>query len=402
MRPADLAGRIPAGEDPATGDDSTADAPPGPLRLAILGDPSSVHVRRFAGYFARRGHRVHLLLNDRQPAPTGLDPRIEVGRFRSFGRRFGGPGTLAARRSLRRELGRIRPDVVHAHYLSRHGWAAALAGRHPYVITVWGSDVLLELSDSLAARLLARWALGNADLVTGVSDNLLRAAVAAGAHAERCKVIQFGVDGTRFTPGPAPEELRRRLGLGGRRVVFGPRVLEPLYRHEVELEALASLPGDVALIWSELHPAAGIVDALRARAAELGVLDRLVIVPEIEHDAMPDFYRLADVVVSVPESDAFAVSLLEAMACGTPLVVSRLPATEEAWGDLPAEWLVPVGDGRATAAALRRALELAPAERADLGARLRTAALARGEEAGSLAAMEAAYRDLVRRSARSG
>jgi len=85
-----------------------------------------------------------------------------------------------------------------------------------------------------------------------------------------------------------------------------------------------------------------------------------VIVPEIAHDDMPDFYRLADVVVSVPESDSASVTMLEALACGRPLVATDLPAVREWLGEFEGPELVPVDDPAATAAALRRALDQPP------------------------------------------
>lgn len=366
-----------------------------PLRLAFLGDPQSIHLRRWLALFAGQGHEIHLLLEDERADPIDLAEGIVVTRFASYGERFRVRGAVRARRSLQSLVSRIRPDVLHAHYLVRYGWLGALAGYHPYVLSVWGSDVLLGRDHSIVARTLSRWSLGSADLVTGVSDNLLRAAVARGAAPGRCRIAQFGVDGDAFQPGEASSALSERLGLRGRRMVFSPRILAPVYRHDVELAALASLPDDVVLVWAAMHPASETVDALMTQARALGVVDRLLVVPEIRHDEMPDFYRLADVVVSVPESDAFPVTLLEAMACGRPVVATRLPAIEEGWTSLPQEWLVPVGDADATAAAIRRALALDRAARDELGRQLRARALARADERASLLAMERVYWDLA-------
>src|SRR6185436_15091977 len=53
--------------------------------------------------------------------------------------------------------------------------------------------------------------------------------------------------------------------------------------------------------------------------------DRVRFVGPISHDEMPDYYRLADVTISIPSSDGTPLSVLESMACGTPVIVSRIP-----------------------------------------------------------------------------
>ena len=71
---------------------------------------------------------------------------------------------------------------------------------------------------------------------------------------------------------------------------------------------------------------AGELARLERRAADAGIGEQLRILEDVAHDELPDLFRLADVVVSVPETDSFPVTLLEAMACGRPIVVSDLPA----------------------------------------------------------------------------
>lgn len=370
------------------------------LRLAFVADPNSIHTRRWLGFFASRGHEVHLLAAADQAIDGGLPDGVAVHRFASYGTRLRPLGAIRARRSLRALVGRLRPDVLHAHYLTRYGWLAMLAGFRPLAVTVWGSDVFVTPHRSLPARLLARRVLREADVVTAVSRALADAAVECGAKPERIRIIQFGVDPVRFSPGPAPEELRERLGLTGRRVVFAPRALRPVYRQEVVVRALAELPDDVALVLSEQSADSRSVSAIRDLMVALAIEPRVRFVASIPHAEMPAYYRLANVVVSVPESDAFPVTALEAMACGQPVVLSDLSSTREGLGELVPWARVPVGDSTATARAIDRALGLAATERAELGAALRSAALERTGPGHDLTSMEAEYRRLAGRGRR--
>ena len=141
------------------------------------------------------------------------------------------------------------------------------------------------------------------------------------------------------------------------------------------------------------------VGAIERQAASLGLTDRLVLVPEIAHAEMPDFLRLADVVVSVPVSDSTSVTTLEALACERQVVAADLPSVREWLEELDPQALVPVDDAAATAKALERALGRTAAERAEIGRRGRAIVLERADQAVSLGAVERLYVGLCRKPA---
>jgi glycosyltransferase involved in cell wall biosynthesis len=367
-----------------------------PLRLAFLGNPASPHTRRWIDFFLGRGHEIHLLVPAHDPVTVAPDPRLRVETFTAWPRvRIRGVGSLVTALSLRRALARIRPDVLHAHFLTRYGFAAWLSGFHPYVVTVWGSDVLLVLPASRWRQRIARRALRAAELVTGGSRYMLGAAVAAGARPERTRLIQFGVDTDRFRPGPDPVELRARLGLNGQRVVLSNRAIAPVYRQDVVLDAVARLPADVTVVMTRHVARPDELASIERRAAELGVIARVRVVDSIDDGEMPDLYRLADVVVSVPASDGGPITLLEALAVGRPVVATDLPPVREWLGDLDPDALVPVGDAAATAAAIEAVLARTPADRAARAERGRAAVVERADYVRSMTRMQTLYRDLA-------
>jgi len=375
--------------------------PDRPLTLAYLGDPNSIHTRRWVSFFADRGHSTHLLVPSLGEVEPGLDHRIELHPFVPYERRR--PhllGAVEARRSLARNLARISPDLLHAHYLTVHGWHARLSGFQPYLVTVWGSDVYVTARATLRGRLWARLTLGSATLVTADSRDLARATVQAGARKERMQLVQFGVDSSQFAPGPYPEGLAKELGLSGRRVIFVPRIIAPVYRTITAVEAFAPLADDVTLVLSSMAARPDYLRQVQRRIADLGVGDRTLIVPRFEHQRMPDLYRLADVVLTIPQSDATPVSLLEAMATGRPVVASDLPSVREWLADIAPASLVPVGDAPATSAALAAALAVAPADRERMGDVLRSRVVEQADHATNLLRMERLYRSIARTARR--
>ena len=368
-----------------------------PLRLAYVGDPNSIHVRRWMGFFADRGHAVTLLEGFGAAIEPGLDERIRVERFTAARSRIPGLGARRTGAALRATLARVGPDILHAHFVRRFGWQASSAGFHPFVVSGWGSDVLVERLRTWRVRWRDRRALSAADLVTVTNAFMRDAIVANGAEPSRVALVQHGVDTGRFTPGAGGDAFRDALGVGTAPLVLSPRAIRPLYRHETILAAFAAATDEAILVMSALDADPTTLESVHRQARELGITDRVRIVDRIAADQLPDAYRAAAAVVSVPESDSFPVTLQEAMASGVPLVVGDLPPTRAVLDPLLPEALVPIGDVEATAARLRHVLGLDPDARERVAAILRGWAVREADYTTNMRRMETLYRELVDR-----
>ena len=368
-----------------------------PMRLAYIGDPKSIHVRRWMGWFVEHGHEVSLLEGFGSPIDAELDPRIRVERFTAGRSRIPGLGSWRTGRALRDALRRTGAELLHAHFVRRYGWQAAAAGFHPFVVSGWGSDVLVERLRTRRVRWRDRRTLAAADLVTVTNPFMRDAIVRNGADPGRVALIQHGVDTERFHPGPPDPAFLDRHGLTDRRVVLSPRAIRPLYRHATVLDAFAATPSDAVLVMSALDADPATLAAVRAQAEQRGIADRVRILDRISPEELPDAYRAADVVVSVPESDSFPVTLLEAMATGVPLVVGDLPPTRAVLAGIAPDALVAVGDTAATRDAILRALELPDQDRARVASVLRDWAVREADYDANMRRMEERYRELIGR-----
>ncbi len=368
-----------------------------PLRLAYVGDPNSIHVRRWMTFFADQGHAVTLLEGFGAAIEPGLDERIGVERFTAARSRIPGLGSRRTGAALRAVLARVVPDILHAHFVRRFGWQAASAGFHPFVVSGWGSDVLLERLRTRRVRWRDRRTLAAADLITVTNPFMRDAIVSNGADPTRVELVQHGVDTDRFRPGAGGEDFRSAEGLGTGPIVLSPRAIRPLYRHETILSAFAAATDDAVLVMSALEADPATLAAVRRQAGELGIANRVRILDRIGAEQLPNAYRAAAVVVSVPESDSFPVTLQEAMASGSPLVVGDLPPTRAVFDPLLPEALVPIGDVAATANGLRGALALNASGRERIASTLRDWAMREADYGTNMRRMEALYRRLVDR-----
>ncbi len=294
------------------------------MRIAYLSIGGHIHTERWLSHFVRSGHEVHLLTV--QPAPID---GVTVHDIRT-GIPLKPMHYAAALVKVRRILARIRPDLLHTHFLTGYGYWGAFSGFHPSILTVWGDDVYVTPHETRLKGALARRVLRSADLITGDSQDILDHAVAMGAERDKCRVVQWGVDLRRFRP-DAAGGVRERLGIPSNApVVISIRSFTQAYYNIDVIVRSASR------VLDERPDAHYIVagnegdDApLRALAATLGLDERVHFVGRIPHDDLPGYLATSDVFLSVPSVDATPVSLLEAMACGAPVIISRLESAME-------------------------------------------------------------------------
>ena len=288
---------------------------------------------------------------------------------------------LGARRAVRRVLDRIDAEVLHVHYLTGYGFWAWLSGFRPYVITVWGSDVFRTLPTSRRHRLYGRLSLRGAAAVTADSVDLAEGAIAAGARRDRTTVVQFGVDTARFSPMPANESLRQRIGLRTKRLVFSPRVIFPWNRHEDVIRAVATMPEDVGLLLSALHADPEYQASLLELARSVGIADRLTVLDGSRTPRWPTTCASPTSSSRSPRPTARPVTILESLACGIPVVASDVPSVREWLAEFSPELLVPIADQAATTAAIRHVLDLPADDAATLRAAGRALVVERGDHA---------------------
>jgi len=192
-----------------------------------------------------------------------------------------------------RLLLRCRPDIVHVHYAySLYGWAAGLLGCRPLVVTVMGGDVLFEEQGSPTP--IGKWLtlelLRKADYITSKSHHLTEILDGFGGFADKTERILWGVPVETFRQVDA-SSLRQLLGIvAQRRVILSPKILRPLYRVDLVVEAMAlvreSCP-DAVLLLTEYMPDADYRGAIKRRIDELGLAEHVLFCGQVDHAEMP-------------------------------------------------------------------------------------------------------------------
>ena len=171
-----------------------------------------------------------------------------------------------------------------------------------------------------------------------------------------CHVILHGIDTKAFAPAEYRASLRTRLGLPDKALIgcFG-RIRKQKGTDSfvlAMLDILPSRPDAVALVMGRaVDKDQGFLKELKAKVAAAGLSARILFLPEVTVDRMPDWYRALDLYVAPQRWEGFGLTPLEAMACGVPVVATRVGAFDELVVDGETGTLVPVGDAKALAAA---------------------------------------------------
>jgi glycosyltransferase involved in cell wall biosynthesis len=216
-------------------------------------------------------------------------------------------------------------DLIDAHYFYPDGVAAMMLGRHfgkPVTITARGTDINLIPEFPVPRRLIQDAASSASGLIT-VCQALKDRLVELGVASDRVRVLRNGVDLEMFTPIDRAAA-RARLGLT-RTTILSVGFLIPRKGHDLIIGALPDLPGVELLIAGDGPDEA----ALRAHAERMGVADRVRFLGRLDHSELATYYGAADALVLASSREGWANVLLEAMACGTPVVATDIWGTPE-------------------------------------------------------------------------
>lgn len=314
------------------------DVSPGrqPLKILYLADSRSPHTKRYARFFKDRGHEVHVFDTSAHRdnlhgiplhIPRSIDNNASTS---SFGELF-----IHTVFELNALIDAIRPDILHGHYLSQWCWWGAFSGFQPYVTTAWGSDIFLDTRTEFNRRFTG-FSLKESALVTADSMDLLNATGALRGNPDGLEYIPFGIDVEFFRPGYDVSELAARLGVSGKKVVLSPRQFKPPANIDIIIKAIpkvmANIPDATFILKTYLtdaSSASAYEQSLRKLVQELNVQDRVIFLQDMDAAEIPVLYNLADVMVTLRDTDGSACSMLECMACKTPVVASNIESMRE-------------------------------------------------------------------------
>lgn len=333
------------------------------MKLLYFSQDYTVHDYRFLEKLAETGHDVWYLRFETNPVPMETRPiptAIKVVDWmgnRTY--RLQGRDRFKLFLKFRNLLRQLKPDLVHAGPVQTCGFFTALAGFRPMLLMSWGSDILTHADTSIIERWKTKFTIRRADMIAcdclAVRDKILKL---ARYPADRIIIFPWGVELGKFHPAPSSLRLREKLGWkDSNYIVMNTRSLEPIYGVEVFLEAVRDVVKKAPETRILMLGNGSLEPRVKDFIAQENLGGVVKLTGRVPHDMLPDYFNEADLFVSTSYSDGSSVSLLEAMACQLPVVVTDLPSNREWLTPGTNGWLVRYGDIDALSSAILEAMK---------------------------------------------
>ena len=286
------------------------------MKICYLADINSVHTQKWIKFFKEKEYEIHVIslqdgeyegvivhsLNVDESVMKGTNNR---GKLRYL-------KTINKVKELVRE---IKPDILHAHYATSYGLLGALTNFHPYIISVWGSDVYDFPIKSIVHKNLLKYNLKKADYILSTS-NIMKSEIEKYTSKDII-VTPFGVDISKFVPNKSVKK----------EIVIGTiKSLEAKYGIEYLVKAFKIVKDNNSNLDLKLKigGSGSQLEFLKKMCEELGIESSVMFLGKINQKAVIKEFQNFDVAVfpSILDSESFGVAAVEAEACGIPVVVT--------------------------------------------------------------------------------
>jgi len=358
------------------------------MKICLIADATSVHTQRWASYFVQQGDEVHLITYEPPNIPI---EGVELHVFKSL---FCGLYLAFIPRHIKIYLlvRRLKPDIIHAHFISKFGFHAAFLGRRPVVMSAWGDDILIIPYWSKLLWYFTKISLKRADKIYAVSGDMAQKITSNfGVPANDVEVVPFGVDTELFQPSSG-----NKRKSSDRIVVLSNRNFLEVYNIETLINAIPLVIEKNENIRFVIKGSGPMERSLKELASILNVDEYITFVGWTEYHDMPEYLHNCDIYVSTAISDGTPVSVLEAMACGKACIVTDVGGVGEWIVDDASGNLIPPQQPHLLA---KKILELArhPAKRDILGKEAYRVVTERGDWYNIMKWVEDDYKSLVRK-----
>lgn len=364
------------------------------MRVLYLSNGYTPHDRRFLGALTDLGEKIIFarltqMKTEARLLPDGVQ---DAGVLLPDGE---GTDLFAAMPALERIVDSEQPDVVQAGPIQTCTFLAAMAGCKPLLAMSWGSDILIDADRDDRSRWVTRYALERSDAFFCDCD-AVREKTVSSVYFPDDAIVQFPWwgDSGRRTQTDDGANLRNRLGWQDCHVVVTCRAWEPVYGILTAVESFARAAKKDPALRLLLVGDGALHRQVCDRIAELRVGERVHQTGPVDEERLLRLFSASDVYLSCSTTDGSSVSLLQAMACGLPSVVSDIPGNREWVTDGSTGWLAPVGDSAAFGSRLTFAASLNAVARSRVSERAIAAVRARADWSASVRSLSAMYRHL--------
>lgn len=295
------------------------------MRVVLLSSASSIHTIQWANHLVELGLDVHII--SQHPAALSFPKYIPVHilPFKGF------LGYFFNIFALKNFLKEIKPDLLNVHYASGYGTTARLVNFHPYVLSVWGSDVFEFPYRSFFHKWLLCKNLNSADMIASTSLSMA-SQTKLFVNNKKIEITPFGVNLDKFHPTNFMQNSNTKS------ICIGTvKTLKHVYGIDILLEALSIVYMDMKNEFPQLSNQLKFkivgggtdIDELIKLAIKLGIDHITQFTGPVSHEDVPGELNQLDIYVALSRQESFGVAVVEAQAMGIPVVVSNVGGLPE-------------------------------------------------------------------------
>jgi L-malate glycosyltransferase len=314
------------------------------MRVVLFSPGKSSHTHKWAMYYKEHGIDVtvitfkdHYSEENAKEVKTLVLPKFLPGKLSYL------PAVLA----LKKLLAKIKPDILHAHFISSYGFVGALANYHPFFVSVWGTDIYKFPAKSMLNRRIVEFTLGKADVICSTSRSM--ASETAKYTNKKIEVTPFGVNISLFSPKDGGNEEKLVIGIA--------KGLDDIYGFRDLFKAFAILKTKFDNLELHIIGDGPMREEYEALCRTLQIESAVKFIGRIPNIKVPIYMNCMDIVALPSYEDSFGVTAVEAMACGIPVVVSDVDGLREVVLENETGLVVPQGNPEELAAAIEKLLK---------------------------------------------
>lgn len=296
------------------------------MKICYLADASSDHTKKWCKFFKDKGYDIHVI-----SLTSGQIDGVKVHCLNVNSNKVHGESSfykityIFEMFKIKRILKEIKPDIVHAHYASSYGLMGSLLNYHPYVLSIWGSDVYEFPLKGRIFKSIIKYNLRKADKILSTSR----------AMAEETKkytkksiyITPFGVDRNIFKPIKSIKENNSKRS----NILIGTvKTLDHKYGIKYLIKAFAMLKEDFNNVKLEIAGNGNEKRELKDLCSKLNLNEDVKFLGRLNQNEVVQAFNRFDIAVFPSNSESFGVAAVEAQACGTPVIVSNVGGLPEA------------------------------------------------------------------------
>ncbi|MBE0681219.1 MAG: glycosyltransferase family 4 protein [Anaerolineales bacterium] len=310
------------------------------MKLIYFSLGYSTHDYRFLKAISDGGHEVYFVQlegNQRQVESRTLSENVNQVIWKGGREPFRWSDLLKLTLDFRRLTREIKPDLIHAGPIQTCAFIAVLSGFRPVLTMSWGFDLMDDVHRNKWWEWVTRYTLTRSTFFTSDANVTKDKAVSYGMNPENTVVFPWGVDLEHFSPSTVDRPPSTFT-------LFCNRSWETRYGVDVLARAFVKVAQQKDNIDLILLGGGSQGTKLRQIFQSGGVLERVTFGGQISQTDLPRWYHMAGLYISPSHVDGSSVSLMEALACGLPCLVSDIPANKEWVVEDENGWLFHDGD----------------------------------------------------------